>query len=1172
MLNIYRGRESVDREKFIYERAKKDGGRTLVIVPDQYTLAAERQAMDRLQTEVLLDIEILGISRLGYRLLSETGEPKSTVINQYGRHMLINRLLRKHNEELLAFKGMAGKVSFVEAINDFISAAKQHEISPGDLAQKASEKSGELSLGAFSRKLHDLALIYDKYEKALRGKYTDNEDRIDLFVAAAKKSRTLPKCKVWVYGFDSFTPKNISLLMAIAGCAKELNIFLTYDQQCKDEDLFALSEITTNRFIKAAKEAGIETRTEKVEAPLVEKKPALAFLEKNLFAVGPDQADDFDGIEIIECNDPYSEAEAAAAKVHKLLRDKDNPLRLSDIVIICNDQKVRTPIITRVFSEFGLGVFDDKKRDVLSSPIAVYIMSLIDICGYHNQTQDIVRLLKTGLTDLEWREIEELENYATKYGILGWQWEKPFVRGEHERRYQEGGLEKIEETRQRVMETIGEVSAIYNEAKTYGEFASKYFDYLKTENGLAEKVEALANRQSQLGQLDEAEETVQIWEVIGNLFEQIAEIMEDEDFDGREFAALLRSGLGNIEVGVLPPTADDMLLGTMQRTRSGDAKAFLIIGANEGLIPRSAKEGILFSPEEIELLSQEGQDLGLRMDLRLMEENLAIYRNLSKPTELLWMSYSSVDETGHEILPSEIVTSIKGIFPKLKNTSYEELAKDIFERIGGHLNTLRHYTEIKMKEKARKVSPEEMVPWNIVGEWLEGGGVTEAAGDAGRAGRAGTAVRAEDLVRAEVAELAADADALAREIADKKALFKRVRDALDFENEREPLPDNLASALYAKYFDDEGKPVYRFSPTNLERYNDCPFKYFIGSGLRAEELRADQVGAREIGELYHSAIEEYTARVTDQKAWGTLSRDESDNMIETIITQWAEDYRSQVFSKTNSEEYLLHRAKEACKVIAWSLMEQAREGEIEESFYEVPFGRGRDSGMVLPAIERELEQGRALITGVIDRVDILPDGRVKIIDYKTGSLNSTFKMDEVKAGYRLQLMLYLEAAREGKRKPAGVFYFRIKEPILEFANKSKSDEKNASVGLDYFYQMDGVMVDEDNVVQEIAGEFGPEEKSKVLNIKRKVDGDLDSYSRKKLISDEEFDEIQEIIKDATTEICNEIVNGKIDVAPKWLGSDKTACDYCPYGSICKFDTSFAGCSYTYIVPRAAQNL
>ena len=41
MLNIYYGSENIDREKFIFENIK---GRTLLLVPDQFSLQAERDA------------------------------------------------------------------------------------------------------------------------------------------------------------------------------------------------------------------------------------------------------------------------------------------------------------------------------------------------------------------------------------------------------------------------------------------------------------------------------------------------------------------------------------------------------------------------------------------------------------------------------------------------------------------------------------------------------------------------------------------------------------------------------------------------------------------------------------------------------------------------------------------------------------------------------------------------------------------------------------------------------------------------------------------------------------------------------------------------------------------------------------------------------------------------
>ena len=72
MLNIYFSRENLDKEKFIFSSLN---GRTLILVPDQYTLEAEREAFRCLGTEGITDPEIISISRLGFRILAETGYP-----------------------------------------------------------------------------------------------------------------------------------------------------------------------------------------------------------------------------------------------------------------------------------------------------------------------------------------------------------------------------------------------------------------------------------------------------------------------------------------------------------------------------------------------------------------------------------------------------------------------------------------------------------------------------------------------------------------------------------------------------------------------------------------------------------------------------------------------------------------------------------------------------------------------------------------------------------------------------------------------------------------------------------------------------------------------------------------------------------------------------------------
>ena len=95
MLNIFYARESADKEKFIFDSlaAKESGRRAFLIVPDQFTLDAERELFDCLKGTSIMDIEVLSMSRLGYRLLEEGGGSKRSFIDKYGRHIILSGVI-----------------------------------------------------------------------------------------------------------------------------------------------------------------------------------------------------------------------------------------------------------------------------------------------------------------------------------------------------------------------------------------------------------------------------------------------------------------------------------------------------------------------------------------------------------------------------------------------------------------------------------------------------------------------------------------------------------------------------------------------------------------------------------------------------------------------------------------------------------------------------------------------------------------------------------------------------------------------------------------------------------------------------------------------------------------------------------------------------------------------
>ena len=179
MLKLFAGRENIDKERFIYDRVKERGGETFVLVPDQYTLVAEEQALQYLGADCLFDVEIISMNRLGFRVLSEQGIESVRMLDKYGRFMLLAMLIKEYADDFEIFRKVAGKVTFTAMLNDFISEFKQQDCTIDELQEMLAGAEGDPILEA---KLKELSGVISAYEEAISGEYTDSEDYISMYI------------------------------------------------------------------------------------------------------------------------------------------------------------------------------------------------------------------------------------------------------------------------------------------------------------------------------------------------------------------------------------------------------------------------------------------------------------------------------------------------------------------------------------------------------------------------------------------------------------------------------------------------------------------------------------------------------------------------------------------------------------------------------------------------------------------------------------------------------------------------------------------------------------------------------------------------------------------------------------------------------------------------------
>ncbi|HYE67662.1 MAG TPA: PD-(D/E)XK nuclease family protein [Anaerovoracaceae bacterium] len=1145
MLNIYYGRENLDKEKFLFDRIagelRRDHQKILLLVPDQFTLQAERNAFAYLGVDGLIDLEIMSQSRLGFKVLSEVGGSSRVPIDKYGRHMLLTKILTEENERLEAFRGMNQKTSFIEMANNLISEMKQFNATPGDILNILQETEDTSIL---HRKLKDIHRIYEKYEALIDGKYLDTEDYLNLFVSKIGQSHLLQNAVIWISGFDYFTPKTLNIIEALMITAEEVNVVLTADcspgaggcvmpPESRDRDLFDLTRGLMQKLKDISERNGIgyeEALIDKsyliaVGEQTCEKAAPLVHLERELYAHPYRQSPSGNFITLCQAANFYAEAETAAAKIIHLIRDKG--FRYRDILVICNDMETRASVIKRVFADYGITAFLDKKRDILHHPSIEFITSLIDITAKGWLYEDIFRMLKTNLTPISIEDCEDLENYAVKYRIKGSRWKTDFTYGV--KAEGEENLQRINEIRAQVCDYISAFETQFKQNKTVRERTAAIYGFLTEKAQLPEKIEALIAYLIEDNLLEYAEEASQIWSVIIAIFDQFIELIGDEEISADEYSTILKSGFEAVEIGLLPPTIDQIIVGTMQRTRAGNIKALIVLGANDGLLPAAAVSESLLNEDEKAALFKKGIEICKIDDLRAKEEKLAIYKTLSKPSKYLWMSYSASDLEGKESKQSILFDKIRRIYTEIKVSKDILNEEDPILLIEAAGSTLKHMTEAFRGSMEGLPLKEE---WLAAYQWYEKNSVER---------------------------------------------LRPVKEGLLFDNKQEKIKKDLINKLYRR----DPSLELSLSPSRLERFSRCPFSHFINYGLKPDERRIFEIAGREIGDVYHQCFMKLSETlsapgmdITDPHSpWMRVTKEECQKYINGFVEEAARDYREGVLVQGEEEQYRGLRMKKVCGDAAWALIEHVQTGRIQNVFFESEFGRA--IGKQFPAIEVKLGEDTLYIEGKIDRVDVLrgkdgdPGRYVKIIDYKSGK--ERFDTEEARAGWRLQLLLYLRAAmgidshemnRDNPFKPAGVFYFEIAEPqvdVTEISEEDYSDKVKAERKKSF--KLDGVVLDDQSIIESIAGEFSGY--SDILPIKKTKDGRYAGTTEKKLLKEEDFSELLDAVNSKVKELCGELSEGSIDIKPKKV-KDEIACRFCLYKSICCFDLSFEGCSYDVV--------
>lgn len=1156
-------------EEIIERAALNPRQNFLIIVPDQFTMQTQKDFVTLSDRGGIMNIDVLSFGRLGHRIMEEVGSRDTPVLDDTGKSLVLQKVASGIRDELPALGSLLNKQGYIHEVKSALSEFMQYGISVEDVDKLIDHAK---SKGALSLKLKDLKTLYKGFKEYISDKFITTEETLDVLRNSLSKSAILPGSVVAFDGFTGFTPIQNSVIQEIMRICDETIVTVTMGEgeypyePDGEQKLFYLSKKTVHSLEKLAEEAGVPRKkdvfiisgaewqagnalnrgidyvnydfgdpsrnkifSEKCEIQYnvnhrFKNSPTLLALEKGLFRY---VYKPFEGVQdeitIFETVTPRDEVHQTGLYINELVRSKG--LAYRDMAVIMGDLEAYAPYVETEFTQMGIPCFIDRTRGIVLNPMIEYIKSALELFVQDFSYEAVFHYLRSGLSDIERTDIDLLENYCIQTGIRGYsRWSRLFTRKTAEMGEDEEPLAHLNEVREQFVEQIsmlkGDKTAL---AKDY---VNQLYDFLIA-NRVQQKLAEFESRFNKKGDLTREREYAQIYRLVMELFDQIYELLGEEEISLREFKDILEAGFGEIEVGTIPQNVDRVLVGDMERTRLKQVKVLFFLGLNDGNIPKNASKGGIISDTDREFLKESELELAPTPRQQMFIQRLYLYLNMTKPSEKLYLSYSKLNSQGKSIRPAYLVDMVLKMFPLVK-VQYPQNRGSI-EQMVTPREGMRYLAEGLREYVLGGISKEAEKEFFTVYHAYGGSAVGETC-----ITNISDTENAEERDRQQVLEY--ERSTLT------KAAFKRYEDT--------GLSKAVARALYGVNLEN--------SVSRLETYAACAYSHFLQYGLTLKEREKFGFEAVDMGNVYHAVLELFAGKLSENGyTWFDFPEEFGENAVREALEEYAATYGETVLYASSRNEYAITRMCRILKRTVLTLQSQLKKGAFVPDKYEISFNFMEN----LESINVALSDGEKMrLKGRIDRIDTAEDEEhvyVKVIDYKSG--NRQFDIAALYYGLQLQLVVYMNAAMELEAKshpgkqivPAALLYYHVDDPTVESAVELSDEEINEQILAKL--RMNGVVNGEPDIVERLDKYM--QDKSDVIPVEKKKDGSFSSRSG--VMSSEEFQVISDYVNYKIRDIGREILDGKISVNPYQKGSEN-ACTYCAYKRVCGFDNSIAG--------------
>lgn len=1112
MFELVYGPSGSGKSHMLTERIKKDvekgrNQKIYLIVPEQLVLSTERMMLSVLPASAQLHFNVLSFSRLANLVFRKYGGLSYNYITPGIKALMTWLAIREAAPALkeFAYDSVADE-NLPRLIQAAINEFKAYAVTPDALSVAASAVDSNSSS---KKKLDDLALIYALYEEMIKEKFDDASDDLTKLDSILRENDYFSGASVYFDAFIGFTVQEFSVIERILGQAENVMIALCLDKPHTLQPHFATSNETALKLRRMGAEiCGSDcTKEYRLDEIHRTRSEELLIINEDLWryelsedARTPIDVSDRGAVEMYVCSDQYSEAEMIANYIQRAV---ESGYRYRDLAVIFRSASQRIGIIDTVFEKNGIPFFMSQKTDVISKPIVKLIMSALRIYVFNYDLQDVMSFFKTGLTGFSSMETDIFEDYCTTWNIRGrrfgheWTANPDGYKREFNER-SENILKIAEETRKGFMERLEPFCTSLSNSKSVSDICAAIYKLLDTLR-VTDKLISLSQKEASLGFSKEADETLQLYNIIVRTLSDIANAIGDKEMTVSEFLTVFKLVMSDTEIGTIPTSSDAVTVGSADLLRLHNIKCVFVGGLCEGEFPINISDSPILSDSDKTVLAENGIELSANKSTELSDELFYAYNALTVASEKLILSAPETNSASAPNHLSAVFERVRFLLPHIKMYSYEKLPADKkYYSARSALESLTH------KSCRTYRSPMEKALDDIDGY-------------------------------AEMISL----------------LDKKITD------DEITLSKSTTDMLFGQRLRLSQSKIEKYISCKLSYY--CDHILSLRSH-RTAGFKMNDMGLFIHYVLEHSM--RYLLNNDGFCGISDLNDDEIDGVVDITVNKFvAENYPEEIKS-SGRMMHLIEKMQRLAKLLIHGLVDEFRDSDFIPAFFELKIG-GRDPDAAPLEIPLENGKKVILngVVDRVDLYSSEGKTYIRVVDYKTGA--KTFAFSDIEKGRNLQTLLYLFALcknsdlswlgrfgaenvgadDEFRLLPAGAVYMSSKIGTLHPENILEENEvlKLASESL----IRKGVSTSKSDILRAISHTLS----------KNIIPGGTKS-NNKYLLSDDDFKSLYNDIEQVIKGISLDMLTGDCSARAYVSGAteypdEKNTCAYCEMRSICR---------------------